>query len=223
MGGLPEPDELRRRCQVLATLKILTEGREEDTWHGDVTFQPQWRPGEDLAIRETSNGDGWSILFCGSGTFLRGANNEEATNRFGTGEGLWPGMTDGMPERFLRALEDPDFYTGHYKEPYATVCIWRTPEDDQWQQGELASDENGEEPYGGESGIFMDILDEHWSSEWIAGEIYSPVDHEIPDGAVERVMRFEPITDELIGQFHPEPDFAWVRSEAEKIGYPVSA
>ncbi|SKS09683.1 Uncharacterised protein [Mycobacteroides abscessus subsp. massiliense] len=215
---LPEPTELKRRCQIHAVLAALTEGRPTDEPAGNVLYRTNWQPGDDLATYANGGGDHWSILFSTQdGVFVRGYDHESEMNTYDAEIEYWPGLIDDLPQRFKSELGNNDLYDWFDGNPQTTVAIWRTPGGDRWLHGTPGEPSWGGEPYGGEDWLFH-LLTE-WSPSKVTESLYSPVKHVITHDTVARVMNNEPLAEALIRQFHPNPDITALLTEAERIGY----
>jgi hypothetical protein len=209
---LPAIGVLRQRCQALALLDAIIDADYYD-------FTRSW--GEDQAASMTNgSGEEYNIVFTAAGgVFIRGLYHESPM--LAKHDGLWPGLLDGLPDEFRPHVDEPAFF-GPDDSLDATFVLWRRAGDDAWQAGrgiDFAPVETDETDPDGS--WLLDVLLDDIAEQYVdyAEEIFEVT----PDrDAVEHVVAFRPLTDEVIAAIDPEADPEKIRRRAAEIGYPVA-
>ena len=100
MDFLPAAGLLKAASKALAVLDMIME---PDPGYRYYSYQSAWGPAEDLASMQNGSGDEYSIVFLADGAaYARGFDHESPMSPWGNGGELWPGLIDGIPERFLK-------------------------------------------------------------------------------------------------------------------------
>jgi hypothetical protein len=99
---LPPPSLLKAVSKALAVLDMIVE---PDPWLRYYSYHQAWGPAEDLASMQDGSGDEYSIVFLDDGAaYVRGFGHESPISPWGHDGDLWPGLIDGLPERFDQEL-----------------------------------------------------------------------------------------------------------------------
>ncbi len=210
---LPSIGVLRQRCKALAVLDAIIGG-------DYYTYDRAWGAAEAGAMRNGS-GEEYDIVFTAGGAFIRGVYHESPMFEHTDGR-LWPGLLDGLPEVFQSQVTEPAF--GHPDGTLnASFVLWRSASDKQWHAGNdidfSPADDEETDPDGS---WLLDILFDDIAEKYCehAEEVYEVG---LPPSAVRHVTAFLPLTDVLIRALNPQTDPAYVRAQAEKLGYPLAA
>jgi hypothetical protein len=209
---LPSIDVVQQRCKSLVMLDAIIGG-------DYYTYDRAWGVGEAASMRN-HGGEEYAIVFTAGGAFIRGVYHESPMFEYTDGR-LWPGLLDGLPEVFEPQVTEPAF-----SHPDGTLnasfVLWRRADDEQWHAGEAIdfspADENEADPDGS---WLLDILFDDIAEKYCehADEVYEV---DLISASVEHVTAFLPLTDAVIRALNPEADVAHVRTEAERLGYPLA-
>ena len=208
---LPAVGVLRQRCQALALLDAIIDADYYD-------YTRSWGDGQAASMTDGS-GDEYTIVFTAAGgVFIRGLYHDSPM--LSKHDGLWPGLLDGLPDEFRRQVDEPAF-VGPDDTFDATFVLWRSAGDDAWHAGRdidfSPADFDETDPDGS---WLLDILVDEIAEQYLeyAEEIFEVT----PDlDAVEHVVAFRPLTDEVILAISPDADPARIRDRAAEIGYPL--
>ena len=133
-------------------------------------------------------------------------------------EQLWPGLIDGIPERFLQLVHEPAF--GFDGAPEMTVCLWAP-------HGAAGSWEHGNVPPpgspGDESGAarlfsLVSSPDPGQYAEFAADYYETEVD----PAAIAEVYALRPLDQALVSRINPHRLLPEMLEELREIGYPVA-
>jgi hypothetical protein len=210
---LPPIDVLRRRCKSLAMLDAIIGG-------DYYAYDRAWGADEAGSMGNDS-GEEYDIVFTAGGAFIRGVYHESPMFAHADGR-LWPGLLDGLPEEFRSQADEPAFGNpdGTLN---ATFVLWRGADDEQWRAGDdidlSPADDDEVDPDGS---WLLDILFDDIADKYreYADEVYEV---DLAPSAVGHVAAFLPLTDAVIRALNPEADPAYVRAQAERLGYPLAA
>ena len=97
---LPEPKELRRRCQVLAVLDAILCPEWEYRY---FSFNSNWADGEMLASMRNGEGDDWLLLWSAEGAVLKGFAHTSTMAK----NCPWPGVLDNVPGASATSSTNP--------------------------------------------------------------------------------------------------------------------
>jgi hypothetical protein len=231
--ALPDIATLRDRCRGLAMLGAMCDelpasaypvlGKAPDGFH---TFEPQRRPGEDIALWGNGAGDYYSIVFAGAGAFVRGFDHESPLSPWRCQpHSLWPGLVDGLPEPFSRYLTDPEFATDpeleYTTEPVleATVCLWRPTGSDRWHTGNV--EYPAEQTFVNDGEEFFEGL-VRYSPQAAAEEAEEYYERELDLDVIEHVYALKPLTEAVVRKISPNLSMSEVRELVTLIGYPMA-
>jgi hypothetical protein len=246
MGGistrnlaLPEIDDLKKRCQSIATLDAILSPDWESRYY---SFNRKWTTGAMCASMRNGSGDDFFIHFSAVGAAIKGFAHEytmspwsRVSRSYHDGEpGHWPGIMDEVPAQFREALEEPAFMW-----EATTFCVWRTYEDDHWRVGNIDFPEydhwhgpNGvlevgsvADPDG--SSFLLSILDgnpetyKEFADCYFVQEDGAPNDYPLP--MIEHVFQRLPLTDDIVRRLNPQVRLVDLADEIyDTIGYPAS-
>jgi hypothetical protein len=201
---LPEPEELRHRCQVLAVLDAILCPEWEYRY---FSFNSHWAPGEMLASMRNGEGDDWLLLWNAEGAVLKGFAHTSAMAR----NCPWPGVLDDVPTCFRNFLDEPAFSAEQ-----TTFCLWRLHSDDGWQVGKIDYPE-GEDPDG--SDLLLHFLDgkPETYQEWAEAYFGSRPNLK----AIEHLYDHQPLNPFIVRSLNTEVRLDELRGEIEDIGFPL--
>jgi len=204
LAALPPIEILKKRTQSLAMLDAII--RRQCRYY---SFQSQWAEGEQMASMRNGEGDGWYCIFGLRGALLKGFDHECEMWSL-TDPKVWPGVLDGVPEKFRPFLAEPAFSMKG-----TTFCIWRSTEDTQWNAGEIFYPD-GDDPDG--SKWMLSILDGNPRTYTAWAEIY--YECSLALSAVQQIYGFVPLIPKLAQELNATVQFECVLSDAVEIGYP---
>lgn len=210
---LPGASRLRELCRALAVLDVVLDPDSEDRYHH---YDPEWAPGEEVAIARDGSGNEYSIVFTSGGVYVRGFDHESQMSPYATDDGKpWPGVLDSVPDRFRAQADEPAF-ADETGTPYVTVCLWREPGDDAWRHGDI------DFPGGYEDGAdwLFDLLTDGTPDvfrDWAQEYYEQPVDLD----AVRHLYAGRPLTDEVVTTLNPATTLTAIADDISRIGYPM--
>ncbi len=203
---LPGIEDLRRRCQALATLDSILCPEWEYRY---FSFNASWAPGEALSSMRNGEGDDWLILFNPEGVIVKGFVLASKM-----AEGCpWPGVVDTVPEEFSGFVDEPAFAIDK-----TTFCLWRRSSDPSWNAGAV------DHPAGPDADGALKLLrfldgEPATYQEW--GEEYYGT--RLNPRAIEQVYSHEQLTEFLVRSLNPKAKLRLLRAEIEDIDYPMKS
>jgi hypothetical protein len=215
LSKLPGIDDLKRLMQSLAMLDAILSPEWEFRYY---SFNSKWARGEEMGSMRTGSGDDFFALFNKHGCFLKGFDHESAMSPYReTPKRLWPGVLDGVPKEFDRALKQPAFSMED-----TTFCIWRRYGDRKWHRGKIEFPKGEPNPDG--SSRLLSELDGKPATylRW-ARDYYSLDDEDanrsLTLAQVRHVYAHEPLTAEMVKVINPEVTLAKLAADIAEIGY----
>ena len=209
---MPSIDVLRQRCKAVAVLDAIIGG-------DSYTYNRAWGNDEAASMRNGS-GEEFDIVFTADGAFIRGVYHESSMFTY-TGGQLWPGLLDGLPDEFRSQASEPAFchMDGTLN---ASFVLWRRAGDERWNAGDdIDFSPADEEEVNPDGSWLLNVLLDDIAGRYIqyAQDVYE-VDLIPP--AVEHIVAFLPLTEEVIRALNPEAEPTHVRAKAEEYGYPLA-
>ena len=128
---LPGIADLRDRCRSLAMLDAILSPEWEFRYY---SFSTAWADGQEAASMRNGSGDGYTIVFCAAGAYVRGFGHEAPMSPYGNDGEPWPGVIDEVPELF-RAFVEESAFTDEEGVAVVTACLWRGSTDDRLSRG----------------------------------------------------------------------------------------
>ncbi|GLU48558.1 hypothetical protein [Nocardiopsis ansamitocini] len=126
---LPSVPVLRELCRAMAAVEFLVA---PDNSYRTHSFDRGWSEPWDLAGMDNGGGDNYSIVLSAEAALIRCFDHESPMSPYvAVDEGLWPGLTDGLPPVFASLLKHPDFSPEGVFE--ATALLWREEGDGAWR------------------------------------------------------------------------------------------
>lgn len=216
MDFLPAPSLLKAVSKSLAVLDMIMEPDRESRYY---SYLPAWRPAEDLASMQNGSGDEYSIVFLADGAaYVRGIDHESPMSPWGNDGELWPGLIDGIPERFLTYVHEPAFWCDGV--PDMTVCLWTGSDTvGSWEHGSIPPP-GGPDDQSGAGSLFCLVSRPEPSQYWAWARDYYEVD--IDAAAVADIYASRPVDQELVSRINPERVLSEMLDELRQVGYPAS-
>ena len=206
---LPGIDELRRLLQSLAMLDALHCPEWEFRYY---SFDSRWNKGESMGSMRNGEGDHFFVHFTRHGCFVKGFAHESPMAPVDDrAPEVWPGMFDGLPKVFSGSLREVAF-----DNEFTTFCFWRLIDDDGWRKGPVKYPARVPDPDG--SRELLALLDGRPASYRRWAEDYYEMDVPLPP--VKRVYAHEPLTNELVEELNPRPDWKELAKDVREISYP---
>jgi hypothetical protein len=211
MPALPEVSGLRRLSQSLAMLDAILCPEWQYRYY---SFNANWSAGEAMASMRDGCGDGYFILFTGSGAIIKGFAHESEVWRkvLERGEPV-PGVFDGVPEEFAGFLTEPAFSMDE-----TTFCLWRREFDPVWRAGAVDPLE-GEDPAG--SADLLRLLDGDAEGYRARAEDY--FETPVARWAVDHIFAHRALTEEIVRALNPELGLNDLAGDLSEIAYPALA
>ncbi|MET7638890.1 hypothetical protein [Streptomyces sp. NPDC005438] len=212
---LPDPGELERRFRVLAiTEAILTDHGFRYSYARSFLDRPE-------RVGRYDNGAGDTILafFDHHGAFVRAFDHEADTSPYATGA-LWPGLLDGLPERFqplttVPELEDEDWEADE-DAPSITLALWSTG--DGWRHGSPGPAGDGGVPRP--TTWMFHLLAGDFTAPTIAEDLGRDIGVEVAPEALDPLLALRPLTRDRVLAVNPEPNWEVLVRVAEYAGHP---
>ncbi len=201
---LPEIEDLKRRCQALATLDSILCPEWEYRY---FSFNDSWASGESLSSMRNGEGDDWLILFGPHGAIIKGFVLASKMAE----DCPWPGVVDSVPDDFSAFADEPAFAIDK-----TTFCLWRRSAEPSWEIGSISFPQ-ADDPDG--SGKLLRFLDGNPTTyqEW--GEEYYGT--RLNPRAIEQIYRHEELSEFLVRSLNSKARLRHLRPEIEEIGYPM--
>jgi hypothetical protein len=213
---LPAPSLLKAVSKSLAVLDMIMEPDGESRYY---SYQPGWGPAEDLASMQNGSGDEYSIVFLADGAaYVRGFDHESPMSPWGNDGELWPGLIDGIPERFLKYVYEPAFGCDGVLD--MTVCLW-TESDvaGSWEHGSILPPGGPDDQSG--AGWLFELVSRPEPSQYRAfARDYYEV--EIDAAAVADIYASWPLDQDLVSRINPGRVLSEMLDELRQVDYPVS-
>jgi hypothetical protein len=213
---LPAPSLLKAVSKSLAVLDMIMAPNRESRYY---SYHVTWRPGEDLVSMQNGSGDQYSIVFLADGAaYVRGFDHESPMSPWGNDGELWPGLIDGMPERFLKYVYEPAF--GCYGIAEMTVCLWtESGAAGSWEHGSILPPGGPGDRSG--AGWLFELVSRPEPRRYQAfARHYYEV--EIDAAAVADIYASRPLGQELVSRINPERVLSDMLDELRQVDYPVS-
>jgi hypothetical protein len=212
---LPAPSLLKAVSKSLAVLDMIMEPDWESRCY---SYLPVWGPAEDLASMQDGSGNEYSIVFLADGAaYVRGFDHESPMSPWGNDGELWPGLLDGIPERFLKYVHEPAFWCDGI--PDMTVCLWTESDAaDSWVHGSIPPPGGPDDQSG--AGSLFGLVSRPEPSQYRAwASYYYGVDSEA--AAVADIYASRPVDQELVSRINPARALSEMLDELRQVGYPV--
>ena len=175
-------------------------------------FDARWSATEEVALMRDGSGDEYSIVFSPEGAFAYGFDHESPMSPYVNGMKPWPGLLDGIPEVFHEQRDDKAF---NDEAPRATVCFWRTADDDAWRCGPV---ENA--AADGADRLFELIADGRPEAYLTFAEEYYEVALDLEP--IRHVYALMPLTEYVVTSLNRERRLDDLKEGIAEIGYPRS-
>jgi hypothetical protein len=212
---LPDVEVLEQRSRVLAVLDAILCPDWDLRYHSfDAVWSERQRMG---SMRDGSGTASW-IVFSDAGAFVQGFDHESPMTPFRVSPpAVWPGLLDQVPDAFADELQEPAFGDSAGVRQ-ATVCCWRVTGDPRWSTGDVALPP-GDDIDGADAifGILTDGTGEayrRYAADYFEVEVDPAVIRTLIDGT--------PLTPALARSLNPETDWAELRADIERTGYPMA-
>lgn len=207
---LPEPAVVRRVSRALAVLDVVLNDDERTRY---FEFDARWSATEEAALMRDGSGNEYSVVFSPDGVFGYGFDHESPVSPYANGMRSWPGLLDGVPEVFQEQRDDKAFSDDGV--PRATVCFWRTTEDDAWRCGPV-------ENVGadGADELFELIADGRPEAYLTFAEEYYEVALDLE--AIRHVYALMPLTEYVVTSLNRHRRLTDLTDDIAEIGYPRS-
>ncbi|HEY3515147.1 hypothetical protein [Kribbella sp. NPDC051137] len=207
---LPEPAVVRRVSRALAVLDVVLNDDERTRY---FEFDARWSATEEAALMRDGSGNEYSVVFSPDGVFGYGFDHESPVSPYANGMRSWPGLLDGVPEVFQEQRDDKAFSDDGV--PRATVCFWRTTEDDAWRCGPV-------ENVGadGADELFELIADGRPEAYLTFAEEYYEVALDLE--AIRHVYALMPLTEYVVTSLNRHRRLTDLAEDIAEIGYPRS-
>ncbi|MFF2073668.1 hypothetical protein ACFVXG_02815 [Kitasatospora sp. NPDC058162] len=209
VSGLAEPDVLRARFRALALLDFMLA---EISPRYD--YQPNWRPGVDLATMEDESGDRYGIVFDPAGVLLYGFSYESDAARERP-RAHWPGLLDGLPAGLAHYPAAPELQSDGFFE--ATVCAWREAGASTWLCGPVVFAEGQSDGAGWLFGVLAD-----GSAEAVSTDAEGYHERPVNRDAVAAILAGSPLTRWAVAALEPALDWETSAAHAREIGHSVA-
>ena len=205
---LVSPARLKELMRSLAMLDALMEPEEWDArW---FSYDPVWDEGVSVGSMRDGSGDWFAVRFSGEGdAVVRGFAHESQMSPFRSGgDGrAWPGLFEGLPERYAWARE-ADGFVGEE----VTFCAWY---DEGWTVGPVQFPSHAD-PDGSER--LLALLDDEPSTYVrFAKDIY---ERELDVRSVAALYRSTPLDEKLLASLAPGVSAMVATRLAKELGYP---
>jgi hypothetical protein len=213
---LPAPSLLKAVSKSLAVLDMIME---PDWGLRYYSYRPTWGPAEDLASMQNGSGDEYSIVFLADGAaYVRGFDHESPMSPWGHDGELWPGLIDGIPERFLRYVHEPTFGCEGVSD--MTVCLWTESDaTGSWEHGSILPPGGSGDQSG--AGWLFELVSRPEPRQYRAfARDYYEV--EIDAAAVADIYASRPLDQELVSRINPERVLSEMLDELRQVDYAVS-
>ncbi|NUR96893.1 MAG: hypothetical protein HOV67_16730 [Kribbellaceae bacterium] len=207
---LPEPDVVRRVSRALAVLDLVLN---EDAGTRYYDFDARWSATEEAALMRDGSGGEYSIVFSPDGVFGYGFDHESPMSPYVNGMKPWPGLLDGIPDVFREQRDDKAFTEDGT--PRATVCFWRTTDDDAWRSGPV---ENADRD--GADQLFELVADGRPEAYLTFAEEYYEVALDLEP--IRYVYALMPLTEYVVTSLNRERRLGDLKEAIAEIGYPRS-
>lgn len=213
---LPAPSVLKAVSKALAVLDLIVE---PDPWLRYYSYHPDWGPAEDLASMRDGEGNEYSIVFLPDGAaYARGFDHESPVSPWGNDRQLWPGLTDGLPERLVKYVREPAF--GCDGIPDMTVCLWtETDAAGSWEHGNVPPPGGPGDQSGAETLFRLVSRPEPGQYQAWASSYYGI---DIETAAIADIYASRPPDQELVSRINPGRLLSEMLDELRQAGYPVS-
>ncbi len=179
------------------------------------SFDPAWDTEEAMASMRNGSGDDWFCWFGAPGAAIVGFDHESPMSPYAREpRGLWPGLTDGIPEAFVApVLKEPAFSIED-----STFVVWREPDDEAWRSGPVELPD-GSDPDGAAWLLELLLRDDPTAYLEFAADYYEVGLDRTP---VQAVWCSQALTDELVSGLNPRLRLADVRPDVSATGYPLA-
>ncbi|GAA4219458.1 hypothetical protein FHR32_000398 [Streptosporangium album] len=212
---LPDIPMLRDLCRSMAVLEAILNPEWSSRYH---SFDADWSPGEEMASMRNGSGDEYSIVFSGSGAYIRGFDHEAVMSPYGN-DGPWPGVLDSVPEVFRHCVAESAFCDEDGM-PVVTACLWREAGDDRWQVGEIDYPDGVSDPDGA-THLFARLVDPSPETFRRFAEDY----YEVPVAleAVRQVYVLRPLTQAVVTALNADLTIKDLADDLAAARYPSAA
>lgn len=202
---LPGGNGFQRLSKGLATLDAIMSAEWEFRYY---SYDDSWGANEQMASMRTGSGDEYFALFTQHGTVIKGWDEDSPLTSLDDGEMLQ--LYEGIPEALAGFLQEPAFCMSE-----CTFCIWKASSHGTWSCAPFSWDRYP----GSEVLRLLDLFVGNPVEKYVvwAEEYYGlPTDKR----AVEHVMAFQPLTEQVVSMLNPSACLSNLRKELETIGYP---
>lgn len=217
VDAFPEAAVLKAVSQSLAVLDMIAEPERESRYYSYAARA--WGGAAELASMRNGSGDEYSIVFLPDGAvYVRGFAHESPMSPAANDEELYPGLLDGLPERFLRWVNEPAFMFDGVSD--MTSCLWTvTGEAGSWKQGTVPALGAHDDESGGKE-LFA-LVTRPAPSQYVAfaGDYYEVG---LDEAAVAGIYAHRPLDAGLVARINPDRALADMLAELKTIGYPVA-
>lgn len=213
--ALPDIETLRDRCRAMAALELVISGDEDDAY---FSYDPEWGPGEEVALMDNGSGDDYAIVFTPDGVFGCGFDHESRMSPACDEEREpWPGLVDGIPEVFQPQVREPAFSMGEDGALRATAVFWRETGDTQWRAGKVEFPEGKPDADGADYLFELIVAGTPEAYRDFAEDYYET---DLPLEAVRHVWSLLPLTQAVVDALNPGLPLEAVTPRLARAGYP---
>jgi len=216
VDAFPEAAVLKAVSQSLAVLDMIVEPERESRYY---SYTRAWGGAAELASMRNGSGDEYSIVFLPDGAvYVRGFAHESPMSPAANDGELYPGLIDGLPERFLRWVTDPAFTFDGVSD--MTSCLWTvTGEAGSWEQGTVPELGARDDESGGKE-LFA-LVTRPAPSQYVAfaGDYYEV---SLDEAAVADIYARRPLDAGLVARINRDRALADMLAELKTTGYPVA-
>nr|WP_202886708.1 hypothetical protein [Kribbella sandramycini] len=209
---LPDLRAVRRVSRALAVLELVLNGDDDALPY--FAFDARWSATEEAALMRDGSGNEYSIVFSAAGAFAYGFDHESPMSPYVNELQLWPGLRDGVPEVFESARDEPAF-ADEEGVPRATVCFWRTADDDAWRAGPVRDAEQD-----GAERLFELLADGSPEAYLTYAEDYFELALDLEP--IRHIYALMPLTEYVVTSLNRERRLSDLAEGIAEIGYPRS-
>ncbi len=207
LENMPDIPNLKSLMQSIAVLDLIISPEWEYRYY---SFNSFWDKSETMGSMRNGQGDELIVLFNEKGCFIKGFAHESTMSSWNTNKQKpWPGVLDGVPAEFSKALIEPAFSMENI-----SFCIWKLNTDSTWSCGSI---EFPDSEYIDGSADLLEIFDGKPETYKIFSDEY--FEKNIPLNIVCDIYNHKPLDDKMISTLNDETSISEIKAELIEIGY----